>query len=243
MDIKLRHLRYFVTVAEELHFGGAAARLVVSQPALSRQIRELERELGAALFARTSRHVRLAPAGAVLLDEARATLAQADRAIDAARRAGRGEVGRLAVRGPTGCRYLDDPRQTGYVQDGWNLTGDACAMDADGYVYFKARTDDLIISSGYNIGAPEVEAAVLAHEAVAECAVVGVPDEERGQCVKAFIVLKSGVSPSLELERDIQDHVKETIAPYKYPRRVEFRDSLPKTETGKLQRFRLREHA
>jgi 2-aminobenzoate-CoA ligase len=154
-----------------------------------------------------------------------------------------GEVGRLAVRGPTGCRYLDDTRQTGYVQGGWNLTGDACTMDADGYVYFKARTDDLIISSGYNIGAPEVEAAVLTHAAVAECAVVGVPDEERGQCVKAFIVLKSGFSPSPELERAIQEHVKETIAPYKYPRRVEFRDSLPKTETGKLQRFRLRERA
>ena len=154
-----------------------------------------------------------------------------------------GEVGRLAVRGPTGCRYLDDPRQAGYVQGGWNLTGDACTMDADGYVYFKARTDDLIISSGYNIGAPEVEAAVLTHESVAECAVVGVPDEERGQCVKAFIVLKAGFSPSPELERAIQEHVKGTIAPYKYPRRVEFRDSLPKTETGKLQRFRLRERA
>jgi 2-aminobenzoate-CoA ligase len=154
-----------------------------------------------------------------------------------------GEVGRLAVRGPTGCRYLDDSRQTGYVQGGWNLTGDACTMDDDGYVYFKARTDDLIISSGYNIGAPEVEAAVLAHESVAECAVVGVPDEERGQCVKAFIVLKAGFSPSPELERSIQEHVKGTIAPYKYPRRVEFRDSLPRTETGKLQRFRLRERA
>ena len=155
----------------------------------------------------------------------------------------RGEVGRLAVRGPTGCRYLDDTRQTGYVQGGWNLTGDACTMDDDGYVFFKARTDDLIISSGYNIGAPEVEAAVLTHESVAECAVVGVPDEERGQCVKAFIVLKTGFSPSPELERAIQEHVKATIAPYKYPRRVEFRDSLPKTETGKLQRFRLRERA
>lgn len=152
-----------------------------------------------------------------------------------------GETGRLAVRGPTGCRYLSDARQTTYVQHGWNLTGDACTMDADGYVYFKARTDDLIISSGYNIGAPEVEAAVLLHDAVAECAVIGVPDEERGQCVKAFVVLKPSFSASAELTRLIQDHVKQTIAPYKYPRLVEFRDALPKTETGKLQRFRLRE--
>jgi 2-aminobenzoate-CoA ligase len=154
-----------------------------------------------------------------------------------------GEVGRLAVRGPTGCRYLDDNRQTVYVQGGWNITGDACSMDPDGYVYFKARTDDLIISSGYNIGAPEVESAVLGHESVAECAVVGVPDVERGQCVKAFVVLKQGYAPSPDLVNAIQEHVKRTIAPYKYPRRVEFRDTLPRTETGKLQRFRLRETA
>jgi len=153
----------------------------------------------------------------------------------------RGEIGRLAVRGPTGCRYLADSRQRTYVQRGWNLTGDACTMDADGYVYFKARTDDLIISSGYNIGAPEVEGAVLEHESVAECAVVGVPDAERGQCVKAFIVLKPNVAPSDELAHDIQEHVKRTIAPYKYPRRVEFVASLPRTETGKLQRFRLKD--
>ncbi|MBC8085954.1 MAG: AMP-binding protein, partial [Phycisphaerae bacterium] len=152
-----------------------------------------------------------------------------------------GEVGRLAVRGPTGCRYLSDARQTSYVQHGWNLTGDACTMDADGYVYFKARTDDLIISSGYNIGAPEVEAAVLTHASVAECAVVGVPDVDRGQCVKAFVVLKADHTPSEELLRAIQDHVKATIAPYKYPRQVAFLQSLPKTETGKLQRFRLKE--
>lgn len=151
-----------------------------------------------------------------------------------------GEIGRLAIRGPTGCRYLNDSRQAAYVQAGWNLTGDACSMDADGYVYFKARTDDLIISSGYNIGAPEVEAAVLAHEMVAECAVIGVPDVERGQCVKAFVVLKPGVAGTPELARTIQDHVKQTIAPYKYPRLVEFLDALPKTETGKLQRFRLK---
>ncbi|MBI3791162.1 MAG: AMP-binding protein [Gemmatimonadetes bacterium] len=152
-----------------------------------------------------------------------------------------GEVGRLGVRGPTGCRYLSDDRQRAYVQGGWNLTGDACTMDADGYVFFKARTDDLIISSGYNIGAPEVEAAVLAHDAVAECAVVGVPDAERGQAVKAFVVLKAGRAADEALARAIQEHVKATIAPYKYPRLVEFVAALPKTDTGKLQRFRLKE--
>jgi len=152
-----------------------------------------------------------------------------------------GEIGRLAVRGPTGCRYLADPRQTAYVQHGWNLTGDACTMDADGYVYFKARTDDLIISSGYNIGAPEVEAAVLQHESVLECAVVGVPDVERGQAVKAFVVLRPGHEPGPPLASALQEHVKATIAPYKYPRHIEFVASLPKTDTGKLQRFRLKE--
>ncbi len=152
-----------------------------------------------------------------------------------------GSVGRLAVRGPTGCRYLNDPRQRDYVQGGWNLTGDAATMDADGYVYFKARTDDLIISSGHNIGAPEVEAAVLLHEAVLECAVVGVPDEARGQAVKAFIVLRPDVHGSVELQQEIQQHVKASIAPYKYPRLIEFVGRLPKTDTGKLQRFRLRE--
>ncbi len=152
-----------------------------------------------------------------------------------------GAVGRLAVRGPTGCRYLADERQLAYVQDGWNLTGDAVTMDDDGYVYFKARTDDLIISSGYNIGAPEVEAAVLQHDAVLECAVVGVPDIDRGQAVKAFVVLKPGRTAGDALARDIQDHVKAIIAPYKYPRHVEFVASLPKTDTGKLQRFRLKE--
>ena len=152
-----------------------------------------------------------------------------------------GDVGRLAVRGPTGCRYLADERQRAYVQGGWNLTGDAASMDDDGYVFFKARTDDLIISSGYNIGAPEVEAAVLQHDAVLECAVVGVPDVDRGQAVKAFIVLKPGIAGDDVLTRAIQDHVKATIAPYKYPRLVEFVAALPKTDTGKLQRFRLKE--
>lgn len=152
-----------------------------------------------------------------------------------------GMVGRLAVRGPTGCRYLNDPRQREYVQGGWNLTGDAAMMDADGYVYFKARTDDLILSSGYNIGAPEVEAAVLQHAAVAECAVAGVKDADRGQAVKAFVVLKPGFEGSDALTRELQDFVKATIAPYKYPRLVEFVEALPKTDTGKLQRFRLKE--
>ena len=152
-----------------------------------------------------------------------------------------GEVGRLAVRGPTGCRYLADARQTTYVRGGWNLTGDACAMDEDGYVFFKARTDDLIISAGYNIGAPEVEGALLQHEAVAECAVVGLPDEERGQVVAAFVVLRSGIDGDSTLVRVLQDHVKATIAPYKYPRQVQFVQALPKTDTGKLQRFRLKE--
>jgi 2-aminobenzoate-CoA ligase len=152
-----------------------------------------------------------------------------------------GTIGRLAVRGPTGCRYLSDPRQRTYVQDGWNLTGDAALMDADGYVFFQARTDDLIISAGYNIGAPEVEAAVMQHPAVAECAVVGVPDEERGQVVKAVIVLAAGQQASDALAVEIQEFVKRTIAPYKYPRLVEFTAALPKTDTGKLQRFRLKE--
>jgi 2-aminobenzoate-CoA ligase len=153
-----------------------------------------------------------------------------------------GEVGRLAVRGPTGCRYLADARQLTYVQDGWNLTGDACSMDDDGYVYFKARTDDLIISAGYNIGAPEVEGALLQHDAVAECAVVGLPDEERGQVVAAFVVLRIGYEGDAALVRVLQDHVKATIAPYKYPRAVRFVSTLPKTDTGKLQRFRLKEN-
>nr|WP_310570923.1 AMP-binding protein [Gemmatimonas sp.] len=155
----------------------------------------------------------------------------------------RGEVGRLAVRGPTGCRYLADARQTSYVQGGWNLTGDACTMDDDGYVFFKARTDDLIISAGYNIGAPEVEGALLQHEAVAECAVVGLPDDERGQVVTAFVVLRAGVEGDATLVRLLQEHVKATIAPYKYPRQVQFVSALPKTDTGKLQRFRLKENS
>ncbi|WP_431258351.1 benzoate-CoA ligase family protein [Roseateles chitinivorans] len=158
-----------------------------------------------------------------------------------------GSVGKLAVLGPTGCRYLADDRQLKYVQHGWNLTGDAYLIDADGYFVYQARTDDMIISGGYNIAGPEVESALLAHPAVAECAVVGVPDEERGQVVKAFVVLKpgptaaAGADDEAALIKAIQDFVKATIAPYKYPRAIEFRASLPRTETGKLQRFRLRE--
>nr|WP_246262373.1 AMP-binding protein [Aromatoleum evansii] len=152
-----------------------------------------------------------------------------------------GTVGRLAVKGPTGCRYLDDSRQRNYVRDGWNYTGDAYYMDADGYFHYQSRLDDMIVSAGYNIGAPEVEDALMQHPAVAECAVIGVPDEERGQIVKAFVVPRPGLGAGEMLVRELQDFVKRTIAPYKYPRAIEFRDSLPRTETGKLQRFRLRE--
>ena len=151
-----------------------------------------------------------------------------------------GTVGRLAVRGPTGCRYLSDERQRSYVKDGWNLTGDAYLMDADGYFFYQSRTDDMIVSSGYNIAAPEVEAALLLHLDVLECAVIGVPDAERGQIVKAFVVLQAGASAGAEKIKALQDFVKQTVAPYKYPRAIEFRADLPKTETGKLQRFKLK---
>ncbi len=151
-----------------------------------------------------------------------------------------GEVGRLAVKGPTGCRYLADDRQRTYVHNGWNLTGDSYVMDQDGYFFFQSRTDDMIISAGYNIAGPEVEDALLAHPAVAECGVVGAPDEERGTVVKAVVVLKPGNEKNDNLKKLLQDHVKQTIAPYKYPRVIEFVDALPRTETGKLQRFKLR---
>jgi len=152
-----------------------------------------------------------------------------------------GEIGRLAVRGVTGCRYLDDPRQSTYVVDGWNLTGDAFRMDEDGYFWFQARTDDMIVSSGYNISGAEVEAALLEHPAVGECAVVASPDDERGHVVKAFVVLASSdVSSDAALVTELQNHVKARIAPYKYPRRIEFLDALPRTPTGKVQRTHLR---
>jgi 2-aminobenzoate-CoA ligase len=151
-----------------------------------------------------------------------------------------GEVGKLAVRGPTGCRYLADERQTSYVVDGWNLTGDAYKTDGDGYFWFQARTDDMIISSGYNISGPEVEEALMAHDLVQDCAVVAAPDEERGSIVKAFVIPRSGNSETPALIEELQVFVKNTIAPYKYPRSIVFVDNLPRTETGKIQRFKLR---
>jgi 2-aminobenzoate-CoA ligase len=152
-----------------------------------------------------------------------------------------GVAGRLAVKGPTGCRYLADERQRNAVQNGWNLTGDVYVMDADGYFFCQGRSDDMIVSSGYNISAPEVESALLEHPQVAECAVIGVADGERGQIVKAFVVLRDSRKGSEELVAELQSFVKKQIAPYKYPRAVAFRESLPRTETGKLQRFRLRD--
>jgi 2-aminobenzoate-CoA ligase len=149
-------------------------------------------------------------------------------------------VGRLAIKGPTGCRYLDDARQSDYVVNGWNVTGDTYRKDADGYYWYLARSDDMIVSSGYNIGAPEVENALLSHPAVAECAVIGVPCPERGQKVKAFVVLAVDAEPSDELVAELQAHAKAEIAPYKYPREIEFVEALPKTATGKLRRSELR---
>ncbi len=151
-----------------------------------------------------------------------------------------GEVGRLVVRGPTGCRYLSDNRQSDYVVDGWNITGDSFYMDNDGYFYFAARNDDMIISSGYNIAGPEVEAALMSHEAVFECAVIGFPDKERGSIVQAHIVLNDNYVGDESLQKILQDYVKGIIAPFKYPRSIIFLDTLPKTKTGKIQRFRLR---
>lgn len=151
----------------------------------------------------------------------------------------RGTVGRLAVRGPTGCRYMADERQRDYVRNGWNLTGDSFFQDEDGFFHFAARSDDMIVSAGYNIAGPEVEAALLSHPDVAECAVIGVPDPERGQIVEAHVVPAEGVERDAQTIKRLQDHVKATIAPYKYPRSIKFADSLPKTQTGKIQRFRL----
>jgi len=153
----------------------------------------------------------------------------------------RGEIGKLAVRGPTGCRYLADKRQTSYVRNGWNLTGDTYRQDADGQFHFVARADDMIISAGYNIAGPEVESALLTHADVHECAVIGIPDDERGHIVAAFVVLKPGIAGNADCVKRLQDHVKARIAPYKYPRAVMFVDALPKTPTGKIQRFRLRQ--
>jgi 2-aminobenzoate-CoA ligase len=152
----------------------------------------------------------------------------------------RGQVGNLAVQGPTGCRYLADPRQSTYVRNGWNYTGDAYLVDDDGYFVYQARTDDMIVSAGYNIAGPEVESALLLHPAVSECGVVGVDDPERGQIVKAFVVLKEGHAPDAAMTAALQDFVKQTIAPYKYPRAIEYLPALPRSEVGKLQRYRLR---
>ncbi len=152
-----------------------------------------------------------------------------------------GEPGRLAVKGPTGCRYLADERQRTYVRDGWNLTGDTYIRDANGYFWYQARSDDMIISGGYNIAGPEIEEILLAHPDVAECGVVGVPDEARGQIVKAFVIMRDGAATGEAKVRELQDLVKQRIAPYKYPREIEFVDSLPRTNTGKLQRFKLRQ--
>ncbi len=153
----------------------------------------------------------------------------------------RGTIGKLAVIGPTGCRYLDDTRQGNYVKNGWNYPGDAFTQDADGYFFYQARADDMIITAGYNVAGPEVEEALLKHPAVAECGVVGMPDEQRGTVVKAFVVLKPGLVGNDSMVKALQDHVKATLAPFKYPRQIEFLAALPRTETGKLQRFKLRQ--
>jgi 2-aminobenzoate-CoA ligase len=155
----------------------------------------------------------------------------------------RGQVGRLAVKGPTGCKYLGDPRQANYVQGGWNFPGDAFLQDEDGYFFYQARTDDMIITAGYNVAGPEVEAALLQHPAVAECGVVGKTDDERGMIILAYVVLRPGEAATATQIKALQDHVKRTLAPYKYPREVRFVPALPRTETGKLQRFALRKMA
>jgi 2-aminobenzoate-CoA ligase len=160
---------------------------------------------------------------------------------DDGREVPRGTIGKLAVKGPTGCKYLDDPRQANYVKDGWNYPGDAFMQDDDGYYYYQARADDMIIASGYNVGGQEVEDALLRHPAVAECGVIGKPDEERGMIIKAFCVLKPGHTGDAVMVKALQEHVKSSIAPFKYPREIEFVPSLPRTETGKLQRFKLRQ--
>jgi 2-aminobenzoate-CoA ligase len=154
-----------------------------------------------------------------------------------------GTIGRLAVRGPTGCRYLADERQREYVVDGWNLTGDTYLRDGDGYYWYQARTDDMIITAGYNIAGPEVEQALLGHPDVLEAAVVGAPDPERGTIVKAYVVLRDGADAGPPKAAELQAFTKQVIAPYKYPREIEFTDALPRTESGKVQRYRLRQHA
>jgi 2-aminobenzoate-CoA ligase len=161
---------------------------------------------------------------------------------DDGRVVGPGVIGRLAVQGPTGCRYLDDPRQAEYVDHGWNITGDAFEMDADGYFYYRARLDDMIISAGYNIAGVDVEEVLLRHPGVLECAVVGRADAERGQIVEAHVVLRDPALAGAAMVLELQHFVRQQIAPYKYPRAIIFANQLPRTETGKLQRFKLRRH-
>ena len=191
-------------------------------------------------------HIFIASAGADVRAGAIGKAVPGYRAIvvdDSMNEVPRGTPGKLAVKGPTGCRYLADDRQRNYVRDGWNVTGDTFVQDDDGYFRYQARSDDMIVTSGYNVAGPEVEGALLLHPAVAECGVVGVADEERGQRVAAYVVLKEGSHASADLCAEMQTFVKQTIAPYKYPRTIKIVDTLPRTETGKLQRFRLRELA
>jgi 2-aminobenzoate-CoA ligase len=191
-------------------------------------------EMGQIFIAAAGADIRVGATGKVVPGYQAAVLDPQGRPVPA------GTIGRLAVKGPTGCRYLADERQKTYVVDGWNITGDAYRMDADGYYFYQARADDMIVSAGYNIGGPEVEEAMLTHPAVAECAVVGWPDDERGQVVKAYVALRLGYQRSAAMVAELQEHVKRSIAPYKYPRVIEFVDSLPRTHTGKLQRYKLR---
>ena len=240
--------------------GGAApvprlARCVSAGEALPDATRELWRsatglELIDGIGATEMIHIFIAAAGADVRRGAIGKVVPGYRAQvvdDELRPLPPGAVGRLAVQGPSGCRYLADPRQRNYVRHGWNLTGDSFTMDADGYFYYQARSDDMIVSAGYNIAGPEVEATLLLHPAVAECGVVGAPDAERGQRVAAYVVPKPGAldaqGGAAALRRALQDFVKAEIAPYKYPRSIEFVERLPRTETGKLQRFVLREMA
>ncbi len=191
-------------------------------------------------------HIFIASAGDDVRSGAIGTLVPGYRAVvvdESMKEVPRGSPGRLAVKGPSGCRYLDDDRQQKYVRDGWNLTGDTFTQDNEGYFRYQARSDDMIVTSGYNVAGPEVEGALLLHPAVAECAVIGLPDPERGQRICAYVVLKPGHTPSADRCAELQAFVKHTIAPYKYPRTIEFVDSLPRTETGKLQHFRLRQLA
>lgn len=188
-------------------------------------------------------HIFIASAGADVREHAigRAVPGYIVQAVDDAMQpVPPGTLGKLAVRGPTGCRYLADERQSKFVRDGWNLPGDSVMIDADGYVFYQARADDMIVSAGYNISGPEVESVLMQHEAVAECGVIGVPDDTRGQVVKAFVVLNAGYTGNDALIAELQAFVKRTVAPYKYPRLVTFLDALPRTETGKLKRFALR---